>query len=37
MTGESCTATTGCKGTIEDDGFCSVCGLAPAPASAPSG
>jgi len=35
MTGESCTATKGCQGTIEDDGFCSVCGLAPAPASAP--
>jgi serine/threonine-protein kinase PknG len=31
MTGEACTATSGCQGTIEDDGYCSVCGLPPAP------
>ncbi len=36
MTGEACTQTPGCLGTI-DGGYCDVCGLAPAPPARPPG
>ncbi|MEV7328440.1 tetratricopeptide repeat protein [Micromonospora sp. NPDC093244] len=33
----SCTRTPGCTGTVDDTGYCDVCGLAPLPAAGPGG